>query len=416
MINRNEGFLGGSEADRAAWLSERLFWSRAMQEPALVLVPQLDGLTEVYHEGEPYWGPGCQGSVRLDVIREIVQAPGKSLDQICRAFGEVLIPQARSRTSREPYWQDSARALLRCLCYCTAHQYAYNLSLGFTPSDRIRILTGPLESATELLLELYEQLSEDATYRPDTRSTGTLPIWVDQLPQRITRPLRALLGRNSIVTAGSILSETAAGLEFLGVTCEKSDLTGKCDRVFHNTKLRGPFFIDVESLAPETLGLIGLAARLNGVNRVYAYELDRWPEDLLPSLSTSKGSLAWTACRPCSQMMEPIIISTEDISWSFAFDSANRNCFSERVQRTTGQLGGLLTSQPYEEPSQLPEGLLLRHDGISWQINSVPRSDTNAVEVAFPQSEKEEIPFLGLIRFEEEGPCNEEIEDDTPVL
>jgi len=324
MPGQIEGFLGGRESDRAAWMAERLFWVRTMREPALVLVPCLDGLTGLYHAGEPYWGPDYEGAVQLDPVREILQAPANSLDQLSRVFAEALIPQSRSRKAREPFWQDSARALLRSLFSCTACRYALRLSMNSESLDRSSLLVAPQESASELLLGLYDEISEEATYRTDSRSMGSLPDWAEFLPQKTARSMKALLSRNSLMTASSILSETSAALEPLATMINGQRNQGQGERVFHSSKLSGPFFVDVGGLSPESLGLLLLGAKLNGIESVYAYEVNNWPEELMPAIITKRNSISWTAQRPASFMMEQLLDSTSDIWWGVALDSANK--------------------------------------------------------------------------------------------
>ncbi len=416
MPGQIEGFLGGRESDRAAWVAERLFWVRTMREPALVLVPRLDGLKGLYHYGEIYWGPEYEGAVHIDPVREILQAPANSLDQLSRVFAEALIPQARSRSAREPFWEDSARAILRNLLSCTAYRYASFLSMDSKSLDRLFILTSPQKSATVLLLALYEEIAEESTGRTDSRSMGSLPDWADFVPHKTVRSLKALLSRNSLVTAGSMLSEVSAALEPLSEMTVSNGSGEQGERVFHPCNLVGPLFIEVDDLSPETLGLLLLSARMNGVESIFAFELDKWSEELLPAISTKRSSISWTAQKPSSAMVKFIMDSTSDIMWGFAFDSANKICFTERVRTSTGQPGGLLTSQPYEEPAQLPEGMVLRHDGISWRIDRIPETDSTAVEFVCPRKKSNIIPFLELIPSSQEVSLMDDEDDETPVL
>jgi len=393
-----QGFLGGSEGDRAAWLAERLFWTRLTQEPCLVLTSSLNGLRGLYHSGEAYWAPGFKGTVRLDPVRELMQAPAPSVGVLARGFANTLIPKTRSMTAREPFWEDSARTVLESLFAAGLYRYAGNIAPKITrEKDLRRYLLGPQESATETLLRAFGELSERATLRQDSRANGTLPWWTVFLPGHIVQPLQTILARNSLITAGSVLSVAGAAMDTLRELAPET-LDEQCDRVFHPEKLSGPLFVGVGSISPEVLGLLLLAARRNGISYIAATGLDQWSEEHVAALMASQMDLVWTAERPLRHLLG-FLAATGDLAWGYAADSSNRMEFAVRVLQTTGLQSGLLTSLPYEEPARLPDGLSLRHDGVQWRIDAIPKEDGFAIELVLEEADHagEHIPFLEIL-------------------
>lgn len=393
-----QGFLAGNGADRAAWLAERLFWTRLAQEPCLVLTPLLNGLRGIFHPGEPYWACGFVGSVRLDPVRELMQAPAPNVGVLAREFARTLIPKTRSMTAREPFWEDSARTVLESLFAAGLYRYVGNLAPKITKEkDSSEYLLGPQETATAILLQSFSELSEGATLRQDSRGNGTLPWWTGTLPKQFVQPLQTILARNSLITAGSVLSVAGTAMDTLRELAPEA-LHEQCDRVFHPEKLRGPLFVGVENLSAEVLGLLLLAARRNGISYICAADLDQWSQEHITTLIASKTDLAWTAERPVSHL-DGLLAATRDLSWGYAADSANRMEFSNRVLRTTGLHSGLLTSMSYEEPAQLPDGLSLRHDGVQWRIDPIPKEDEHAIELVLEEADQagKGIPFLEIL-------------------
>lgn len=393
-----QGFLGGSASDRSAWLAERLYWTRLTQEPCIVLAPALNGLHGLFHSGESFWAPGFRGSVRLDPVRELMQAPAPTVGVLARGFASTLIPKTRSLSAREPFWEDSGRTVLESLFAAGLYRYVGNIAPKITKSnDPNEYLIGPQTTAIATLLQSFSELSEGATLRQDSRANGTLPWWTGALPGPIVQPLQTLIARNSLITAGSILSVAGAAMDTLRELAPET-LDEQCDRVFHAEKLAGPLFVGVESMSAEVLGLLLLAARRNGINYVVATALDHWSEEHVAALMASQMDLAWAAERPLRHL-HGLLAATADLSWGYAADSSNRMEFAARVLQTTGLQSGLLTSLPYEEPARLPDRLSLRHDGVQWRIDPIPKEDELAIELALEEADHagEHIPFLEIL-------------------
>jgi hypothetical protein len=300
------------------------------------------------------------------------------MNKLATAFAAALLPYSRSQTARAPYWDDSSRALLRALFIATAYRYAEQLAYELPEGeDSTKNLTMPACPPTSLLLTLFEEICHFALDRTDPRSAGTLPAWVyDLLPPETVSALESLLSRNALVTAACVSSGVTNALESI------RDLASycNCDRVFHPETTQGIIFAGVEGMTAESLRLLLLAAEQNGVTTCAAYEVDSWAEDLANVLVGFGGEIVWTAAFP-SPELEGLLQKTQDISWGFASDCANKAEFERRVQRTTGQPGGLLTFLSSEEPGALSEKTSLRYDGFSWGVVMIPEPDNQSVDL-----------------------------------
>ncbi len=288
-----------------------------------------------------------------------------------RTFAEAVVPDTDIQVAHDPMWTYNARTLFLNLYMAGVAVWEY----AHTHASSGR---APLPSLTDTILGMVDDMAMTRMQTTETQyRDGNLsyPSW-----WHLLGPDEKIFLRNTVIgaplsTSGSLLAVVNS---YTGRLTNTYTAT-KCAPLFSTHK---PSHIKVflPSINAQTFRVLLSCALFIWGRRatICAHNVSAWGQSFIMSLSDFMVShpLRDTELLITTQSPIPAIehVYNGTMAWGARLSINALTSFRKKVEETTGNPGGLLTSLPVETPAQLPEDSYFELTEKGWGLRSFDTS------------------------------------------
>jgi hypothetical protein len=358
-------FLSGSEDMKRVMMDE--FLSVRKTHTLVLFRDEKD--VPVMKTGINLYAPYFECSFGFDPALDMLAA-SPTVNEAARAFSEAIVTDRDILSSRDPIWSYNARSLLSSLFIGGVEfwKFLHRETDGSGGED--------FPSLSDTIFGMVDDLASAKMKggESSSRPSANFPQWWNLIPDEEQEFIRTTVLAAPLNTAGSLLAVINS---YIG-TIARLYSGDKCPLLF-NPEWPENIYVYLPAINAQMLDILLRTARVAWGNElsVVACGISSWGKRFISILGDFCEETGLTEenflMLGTSPSAETLSWYSGDMGWGEKISSAALTLFRRKVEETTGNPNGLLTSLHIETPERCSGGEWLKLSEAGWTVETVSR-------------------------------------------